>query len=425
MAAKNTIKPKYTDEEAAAKRAIVLNFLEEEKQRLKEKEKQKEAKKIPPPPPPPPPAPSITPKPQLITPNPAPLAPLATPVADVSPTFIKAPAAKPKPVPLTAKQKEKNAKDARVVIDFLEDVEKEAESKAAIKPAAQAVEPIKKGVAKSAKQSKTSSALVPPLKPILPVRSNAEEAKIVLPKPPQRKRLNLDFGPIGYAMAIIVIMFSSYVLFCLTFYTFKPTGRIARTAANFVSVPAVISTYGVIDYFEYYDLRNALASKGVAPAELDARATIASIEWQVVSELARFYSVRNKNTAVELLDALGKAVVGDPELNASAYSSIRKVKNGLTAGQSLEQASAAEGGNISTDYYSTAEVSRKFGRTVISLTNGSRSGIIVAADGFYIVEMMSRKDNNFELKTVHIKPKTLTEIVNDKLAKAKAINLLQ
>lgn len=402
----------YSEEQLAKKRAVVLEFLDKQKKGSVQKKKPAEAK----------PTVILPAKPQLTK-------PVSLPKSEkVQVDKPQAPAVKIAPISQFLGAKNQGAASEAVEVDFLEDVKREKQRQVAAP-----LNAVKKTNDAATKKTDEADALAQKSVPasiiaepaIKPGSKATPSVNLIAGISGAAKRRTGNYQWTGIAAVIIMLAFSFYSLICLTFFTFKPQSGLFRAIARLVPVPGLISSYGFVEFYQYLDLKQSLLARGTAPGQLVDLATAASVEWQILEQLARYYQLPMADSAPVLLDNLGKAVVSDKEINAIAFSSIRKIKQEIANGKSLDEVAAGHNATVANEYYANDDAQKKFGPSFLSLAEGAMSNIVVSPEGFYIVQKMKATNEAVEVKYVLVKPKTLSDIVDGRLTQAKAINFVQ
>ncbi len=408
----------YSEEQLAKKRAVVLDFL------AKQKSVKAEPKKATPA------------KPAVILPSKSAQAPAITlPKTEkkAAPTITETPPLAPvakvaasAPVEPISQFLGAKKREPQVEVDFLEDVKKET-----LAMSDDGEEKQKKKAKKTNPEAKLAAVGKPapaPSKIIPTVKSDPAPMPRVDLLEDIKKESARPVNAVQWAeIAAILVMISTafYFLICLYFFTFKPQAPFFRQIAKIVPVPGLASTYGFVEFYQYLDLKENLSGKGVAKEDLADAATSVSVEWQILEQLARYYQLPPTTSAAAMLENLGKAVVSDKEINASAFSTIRKVKQEISNGMGFEEAASKHGAMVAKEYFAIADAKQKFGPSFESLADGAISSIVVSPDGFYIVQKVASGGESVEARYLLVKPKTLSDIVDERLAKAKAINFAQ
>lgn len=401
----------YSEEQLAQKRAVVLDFLDKQKKGLVEKKKPVEAK----------PAVILPTKPRTVKTVMLPKTEIKQIVEPEPPNERVAPISQ-----FLGSKNEAGATEP-LEVDFLEDVKREKlQKKNSLAPK------VTKKVEKTAEKKVTTAAVSEPAPisviaepPIAPGSKTTPSVNLIAGMGRRDSRRTGGFQWFGFAAVVTMILFSFYFLICLAFFTFKPHSSFFRRVASVVPIPGLISSYGFVEFYQYIDLKEGLLAKGADPAQIADLATSASVEWQILEQLARYYQIRPAGSAVDLLDKLGKSVVSDKEINAAAFSSVRKIRQEIVNGKGLEEAASSYGAESFRAYFSIDDARYKFGPGFASLTEGAVSNIIVSSDGFYIVQKIGADEGAIDVKYVLVKPKTLSDIVNGKLSQAKAINFVR
>ena len=230
-------------------------------------------------------------------------------------------------------------------------------------------------------------------------------------------KLNNLFSKIKHNV-IYIVSFSAlflavaYVIFCLAALRFN-NNMIGR-AANYLPVPAVITSQGIISY---NDLRK-IEDKNYLSLNLAEKENYFA-KRVILRSLEKKYGLP-ANTAE---DSLATKYILDKDFNQIGLSRINKI-NELSQGQSeFEQLGKYADESSDGAYYSRASVIEQFGPMVLELAIGQISGIIFRADGYYIIKRVADKKSQLGLKYIFIKAFTLDQYVFGRIGKIKVFIL--
>jgi len=215
---------------------------------------------------------------------------------------------------------------------------------------------------------------------------------------------------------LLLIIFSAigYLAFCLAILRFNTAGGLADKLTRYVPVPAVLSSYGFINYS---DFKNLADKNYYARTLADKKKSLA--EWIVIRNLKRKYNLPLDATA----EGLALKFAADEDINRVGLSRIKKISQLLADGGDLASLSKYADEYNAAAYYGPSQAVEKFGQEVLTLPIGETSGVIYRGDGYYLVVRVNDQNNQFGFKYVFVSAQTLDQYLNEKLVEAKVFIL--
>ena len=225
------------------------------------------------------------------------------------------------------------------------------------------------------------------------------------------------------AISILLLMASSlllYLFFVLLLIKFNPDNKISRTIANYMPVPALISSAGVLEYYDYVDKRSLFQSsfKDVSGSELNKIFAI-NFVW---NDLVKRYGINHNDT--DFREMVEKNILLDLQANSVGIKRIGKVKDLIDDGGNFVQVSNKYGDKVDKiDFENESSAVEKFGEKLLGLRIDQISDIIAHEDGYYIFKRY-KKNNMFSLSYVYIASVSLDEYLNEEAADLKIWSLV-
>lgn len=278
-----------------------------------------------------------------------------------------------------------------------------------------------------------------------------------------------------YLLSFLLPLFVlAYFIFSFILFNFYPDRPVARRLAGAVPVPAIISTVGLVEFYDYLDVKkeieyqlSAFENKKISQNVLAEIAKNMTVKEKLAGKLAGRYGLVVEEREVEeafkqilklnlsgrelettmqkvmgpyyhlgqerfkervirpkiLLSKLATAIVRDKNLNARAWSKISEADARLKAGEEPGQFKAPDGYQASgLLYYSSSEIVKKFGAGVTGLKAGEISEVIINPEGYYLVKVQEITDDLYGIDYVFVKARTLDEYLSEEFKKVKIIN---
>ncbi|MFH0956158.1 MAG: hypothetical protein V1801_03045 [Candidatus Falkowbacteria bacterium] len=209
---------------------------------------------------------------------------------------------------------------------------------------------------------------------------------------------------------LITFLIIGYLVFCLLVLRFKVDNNIVGRVARILPVPAVVTNQGIINYYDFLDIKNNnydnlnLAEKKNSLAK-----------WLISRNLNRKYDL-----SVDLSsETLFLAFVADKEFNQVGLSRIKKISELLKNVDSIERLSKYADEYSDVIYYNSEDAIKKFGQTVINLSYGQISNVVLRDSGYYIIQAVDNKNGQLGIKYLFVGAKTLDQYISEKLTKIK------
>lgn len=278
-----------------------------------------------------------------------------------------------------------------------------------------------------------------------------------------------------YLLSFLLPLFVlAYFIFSFILFNFYPDRPVARRLAGAVPVPAIISTVGLVEFYDYLDVKkeieyqlSAFENKKISQNVLAEIAKNMTVKEKLAGKLAGRYGLVVEEREVEeafkqilklnlsgrelettmqkvmgsyyhlgqerfkervirpkiLLSKLATAIVRDKNLNARAWSKINEADARLKAGEEPGQFKAPDGYQASgLLYYSSSEIVKKFGAGVTGLKAGEISEVIINPEGYYLVKVQEITDDLYGIDYVFVKARTLDEYLSEEFKRVKIIN---
>ncbi len=259
-------------------------------------------------------------------------------------------------------------------------------------PASQPSQPAAKQAKPTGQQAKAKTGPKPPKQPRIKPRPAAARPKAL-------RKIDFHFWlgaakSTGRIFLLALFLYAIiYLFFCFLLLFLGLDNKLSRQAAEFLPVPGLISTAGIIEYYPYKDWR-ALASANDLTQALVARKVLSSLGWPA-GDSASFLSQ---------LDKLDWLVLSDRQINKQAWAQIKKVR--LAAGQNnmgLKAAAQKNGAEYGLVTLRRTEAEKRFGAAILSWPPNKISPAIIRPGGYYLVQVISRSGSLYTLAYAFIK----------------------
>ncbi|MFA6306278.1 MAG: hypothetical protein WCV70_00060 [Patescibacteria group bacterium] len=234
-----------------------------------------------------------------------------------------------------------------------------------------------------------------------------------------RKNLNKKLGEFfsivkrNFAYGMLYLFFSliiGYAVFCLLVLRFDNDDNIIGRAARVLPVPAVITSQGIINYYDFRDIKNNNYSNLSLAGKKNSLA-----KWVILKNLSGKYSLPINSPS----EAFAVAFAADEDFNQVGLSRIKKISELLKNVDNLEQLNKYADEYSEVIYYDGESAAEKFGPAVFNLNSGQISDIIFSGDGYYIAQFIDNENGRLGIKYLFVGAKTLDQYVGEKLAKIK------
>jgi len=229
-------------------------------------------------------------------------------------------------------------------------------------------------------------------------------------------------------LSLLAFFFVSYLVFNLILISFNVDNKYTRLIANYLPVPAYITNIGMINYYDYKDMTNRVKSNYNQTKQIKTASEIKTAVEQnlirsiIYSDLAEKYKLKANKEDLEKILAI--EIVKDRQINQIGISRIGKIYNLLNSGNNLETLKIYADDYSSGSYFSHDQALEKFGSVVDSLAVGQISNIIPTSQGYYIIRINDKSDNNLDLTYLFVKAETLDDYTNQQLSKIRVFSLV-
>jgi hypothetical protein len=216
---------------------------------------------------------------------------------------------------------------------------------------------------------------------------------------------------IGYVVLYLVLFLTiSYAVFCLLILRFNLDNSAVRKIEKFFPVPAAITNQGLINYYDFQEIKNSNYENFNSSDK-----KIALTKWVIFKQLSKKYDLSFDPSGDNLITAF----VADTDFNQVGLSRIKKISELLKNTDGIEKLSKYADQYSKVTYYDNESAREKFGKTVLNLDINQISNIIFSADGYYIVQIVDKSDNRLGVKYLFIGAKTLDQYINEILSNIK------
>lgn len=237
---------------------------------------------------------------------------------------------------------------------------------------------------------------------------------------------NLSMELRGLAMAVkknyiyalsftLLLLVTAYLTLCLSVLRLEfKDNIIVKQLINYLPVPSVITSEGVINFRDFQSLRN----RGYPDLTLEQKKNYLAA-WLAMRNLKKKYGLPLDATANDL----AKKFVLDQDFNRVGLSRINKIRELLGGNNQLEQLGKYADEYNDGVYYSGNEAAQKFGLAILELAVGQISGIISQADGYYIIKKINDNNGRFGAQYVFVGARIWDEYLKNKSSETKVFIL--
>ncbi len=218
-----------------------------------------------------------------------------------------------------------------------------------------------------------------------------------------------------FLISLLIICLSIfYIVFCFAVLRFKADNIFIRKAAQYLPVPAVITSRGIISYSDFKRIQD----KSYLALSLGERNKYLT-EWEVINNIKKKYGMSGEVSS----NYLAIKFVLDKDFNQVGWSRINKINEFLQDQNAIENLSKYADEYSGGIYFNREAAAEKFGPSVFNLTISQTSGIIPRADGYYIIQRIDDKANQIGVNYIFIRAKTLEQYLSEKTAEIKVFIL--
>ncbi len=216
----------------------------------------------------------------------------------------------------------------------------------------------------------------------------------------------------------VIGMILGYLVLAILLLKFNLDNKVFRRIEYYFSIPAFITDFGWIDYYDYIDEK-----KKNREDEYAIKTRTDLLEKQILAYLAKKHHIQANNLN-ELKKKLEVVIIYDSDVNKVGIKRIRKIKELIKKENNFVNIAMKYGDRQGkADYKDANQAAKKFGPKIKKLKPGEVSDILILPDGYYIARRY-KKDGFFALSYVFVKAKSLDEYLDEKLKQTKIFSLV-
>lgn len=261
-------------------------------------------------------------------------------------------------------------------------------------------------------------------------QANARKEKLRLAFKASLARLKFNCRKIfvlllaSFALGLLV-----YIIFFITITKLTVDSAFTRKIAEFFPLPVLITKTGIVEYYDYLDLKNYLISQGVLKEELDREVRIKIARKMAFNDLVIKYRIMEAGktlTSEELYQEVAGKVIYDSDINLVSIYRIKKIKQMIDKEGDFVRTAARYGdklGKISITKDNEADL--HYALEVKNLPVDEISDIITTPEGYYIFRCYGKSEDSVDLSFVFNKAKTLEEYLKELIKNYHFLSLVR
>lgn len=214
-----------------------------------------------------------------------------------------------------------------------------------------------------------------------------------------------------YALSMIIVFITLYSLLLIMTLKIEIDNKLTRFVADFLPIPAVISSNHVIDYYSYLDLRQSYC-RGICSAQESKDFKVWLVNRIILYNLIDRYGLQNDPGANEKLEHF---IIFDNEVNQVGINRIQKIKSIIDEEGNFFRNAQKYGdqvGQFKIENIEGAIADLKIDLQKIEDKKTSR--VVYGADGYYLF-YVDRELDKESVSYVFIAGKSLEEYLVEKL----------
>jgi len=230
---------------------------------------------------------------------------------------------------------------------------------------------------------------------------------------------------------LLVLLLAFYIALSFIIIGFKIDNKLTRKIADYITIPALITNYGIVDYYDYQDKLAAAARQNyqtVSAADAAVKIKQQACQWAInnliYQKLVAKYRLELAASASGNKYNLAKQVILDDEINQVSLARVQKIEDLLKASKDFSEVKKFGDGFGERVYLKRNLAESKFSQAINSLPIGQISSKIVTASGFYIIEKYSESGDVIAVKYIFVKAKTLDDYLTEKQNNLKVFSLV-
>lgn len=217
-----------------------------------------------------------------------------------------------------------------------------------------------------------------------------------------------------YFFIFFILMLVVYLILILSVVKFKIDNSWLRSLSEKIVIPAIITKDGVIDYYQYEDMR---AETNQSTTE--AKETI--VKNLIAGQLIKKLKLSTSNSP----EAIARAMASNEEINRAPLERIRKIKQLVAGGEDFLETTAKfgdENGRITITKEN--EDNYSFSSEIKDIEKDKISDIIYAPEGYYILRCTDKNEDSQSFDYVYIRAKSLDSYLQEVMSNYKYISLV-
>ena len=219
---------------------------------------------------------------------------------------------------------------------------------------------------------------------------------------------------------LLVISLLLYLFFVLYLIKLKPDNVVSRFLADFMPVPALVSSGGVVEYYDYIDKTKSL-KKDLSISDPESINKFFALKFSLNS-LVKKYGINFNDP--DFKKKVENNILFDLDVNNVGIKRIGKIKDLINGGGNFVQISEKYGDKVGKiDFKNEEEAVNSFGDKLSGLRIDEVSDVVVHGDGYYIFKRY-KKNNTFSLSYVYIPSVALDDYLNEIASKLKIWSLV-
>lgn len=210
-----------------------------------------------------------------------------------------------------------------------------------------------------------------------------------------------------------------YLAYILLIYSFSPRSWFFNKLSDTLPVPAVISSYGLVDYYSYEQIKADAKSSG----SLEDPAYLA-LKTQVIGSLAKKYKLDANLDQDLLLEVLKRRVVSDASLNYYGSRKYIELRQGIRQGNGIAKLAEETDLTLHRASYAKKAAADNFGDLIYGLPLNGVSPVIINKRGIYVISPVKVNDTKIDFYYLFVPARTLEQLMEENLSDAWLINLV-
>lgn len=229
-----------------------------------------------------------------------------------------------------------------------------------------------------------------------------------------------------FLFILIIIVF--YLSFFIIVNKFEIDNKISRSFSKIFSFPAFFADGGIVDYYDYIDIKNSFKEEGLSEEEKEYLVQRVIISNLLLDKMQNKYGILvNQNLLKEnnFKDKISEYIMRDITINTVALKRIKKIDEMIKSGEDFIKISNKYGDNLGKiSLNSKNKKDYNYAEKIMELSVNEISDIIYAENGYYIFKCFQKENDSLNLSYVFIKGINFDEYFNSALNSFKMISLV-